>query len=57
MNKRIATNADGVPKEAYESPRLSELGYVHAETKQLCVLGKTFGGSDGFGHIPIQACS
>lgn len=51
---------------AYESPRLTELGTLHALTltggwQDFCFRGKEFGGSDGWTFmgiaVPISNCS
>lgn len=56
--KTMDSDSVAVPeKEAYEAPRLNKLGHFHIETQQVCILDKTWGGYDGWGHIPISNCS
>ena len=50
----------GTENEAYEAPRLVEIGGVHELTLNGCFFDKKWGGSDGmsFGPIaiPVSSC-
>lgn len=58
MNASRDQGGDG--KATYEAPKLERLGFFHVETRNFCVLGKQFGGHDGWSGIvgvPISNCS
>jgi hypothetical protein len=47
-------------KGIYEAPSIQRLGLFHVETRNICVLGKQWGGHDSFAGIvgvPIGNCS